>query len=125
MLTLSDASVLLCSGIMFVTIPTDGGSISDRYTRGVRLDTLNILGFAFQFAVLGIVPICAVRPERTFAHAAGLILLAFAVLSQAVLSSGALSRLQKQSRLDRSPAFQRLTRVRIVSVESRWRAACS
>ena len=52
---------------MFVTIPTDGGSISDRYTRGVRLDTLNILGFAFQFAVLGIVPICAVRPERAFA----------------------------------------------------------
>ena len=63
----SDASVLLCSGIMFVTIPTDGGSISDRYTRGVRLDTLNILGFAFQFAVLGIVPICAVRPERASA----------------------------------------------------------
>ena len=58
---------------MFVTIPTDGGSISDRYTRGVRLDTLNILGFAFQFAVLGIVPICAVRPDRAFALPADLV----------------------------------------------------
>ena len=79
------ASVLLCSGIMFVTIPTDGGSISDRYTRGVRLDTLNILGFAFQFAVLGIVPICAVRPERASALAAASCVL-LCVVSQAVLS---------------------------------------
>ena len=83
---------------MFVTIPTDGGSISDRYTRGVRLDTLNILGFAFQFAVLGIVPICAVRPERASALAAELLLLAFVVVSQVALSSCALITLAKAKR---------------------------
>ena len=116
----SDASVLLCSGIMFVTIPTDGGSISDRYTRGVRLDTLNILGFAFQFAVLGIVPICAVRPERTFVVAAELVWSSCAaVLKRAVLSeleSKAVS-VRFQDDADAVSGWCLL--------ESRWRAACS
>ena len=47
-------------GIIFVTIPTDGTTINDRYTRGVQLDTLNIIGFAFQWAVLAVVPLAAV-----------------------------------------------------------------
>ena len=125
MLTLwSHVAVLLCSGIMFVTIPTDGGSISDRYTRGVRLDTLNILGFAFQFAVLGIVPICAVRPERSLALAAELLRVCFAVVSHAGLSE--VGTRKKQSPLGRSPACFQDADARPVGVcWVRWRAACS
>ena len=111
---------------MFVTIPTDGGSISDRYTRGVRLDTLNILGFAFQFAVLGIVPICAVRPERSLALAAKLLWFCFAVVSHAGLSELEVGTRKKQSPLGRSPAcFQEADAWLVCVCRLRWRAACS
>jgi hypothetical protein len=76
-------------GIIFVTIPTDGAceyqskrwvfmcwfmqvaqmtdllaayvaAIGDRYTKGVQMDTLNLIGFAFQWVVLVAVPVAAV-----------------------------------------------------------------
>ena len=34
-------------------------AIGDRYTKGVQLDTLNVIGFAFQWVVLLAVPVAA------------------------------------------------------------------
>jgi hypothetical protein len=35
-------------------------ALGDRYTKGVQLDTLNLIGFGFQWAVLVVVPVVAV-----------------------------------------------------------------